>query len=416
MRKTNLFYLEGNNSNFLTFSNYGEYLTGVCLSTNNKIYPSSFICLNLPFDDNHSVKSFKEFLMCYYENKLAYMRDLYESKKEDNAIYIHQEQVMSLSYLFESIYLFFNKQKPEITYFGDIVEHDYNGTYSDSICIVDFKRYLTGELSDINYDIDFFKHELTDEFNKPLYGWDEQLEKYTYDNDENTHGDNIYYEEESIFDSLHILEGNKTNIEFNCVIPLFDINNINFSQNNKHIKDIDEDVDTSENNDNSFYISFNRNDYDVYKYIPYGIWFAPDTDNTELNKIQLYKTNDNISQSWSLVIASKFTPYPYGLKINDENISNDVTDIYTYAELLKQQAKLIKSYNNMLNEFSKLSNEIQNMKTMIKSINALDIDDVRRDTQDMISNNKAEIDKEIAKLNEKFAQFTWENIDKHQNN
>ena len=70
----------------------------------------------------------------------------------------------------------------------------------------------------------------------------------------------------------------------------------------------------------------------------------------------------------------------------------------------------------MLNEFSKLSNEIQNMKTMIKSINALDIDDVRRDTQDIISNNKAEIDKEIAKLNEKFAQFTWENIDKHQNN
>ena len=404
MRKTNLFYLDGNDSNFLTFSNYGEYLTGVCLSTNNKIYPSSFICLNLPFDNNdYSVDKFKKFLMCYYENKLAYMRDNYESKTENNAIYIHQEQVMALSYLFESIYLFFNKQKPEITYFGDIVEHDYNGTYSDSMCIIDFKRYLCGELSNPS-DLSIERN--TNEVIS-LYGWNDdnigQSAEYTT-NDE-IENDNIKYNEDSLFDYLAINEGSSSKIEFNCVIPLFDINNLNYNQNNKQIRE-----------SNTFNISLNNKDvdnYDVYKYIPYGIWFSLDSDNPELHKIQLYRTNNNISQSWSLVISSKFSPYPYGLKITDKDLNSNITDVYTYAELLEHEAQLIKEYNNMLNKFNELSNEIQNMKNMFKSISALDIDKVRRDTQDMINNMQVYIDNALVKIDERFAQFAWENIDKH---
>jgi hypothetical protein len=44
-RKTNLFYLSGDESNFLTFSNYGESLTGNFLATNWKMFPSRFLCL-----------------------------------------------------------------------------------------------------------------------------------------------------------------------------------------------------------------------------------------------------------------------------------------------------------------------------------------------------------------------------------
>ena len=40
-RKTNLFYLSGDESNFLTFSNYGESLTGNFLATNWKICSDS---------------------------------------------------------------------------------------------------------------------------------------------------------------------------------------------------------------------------------------------------------------------------------------------------------------------------------------------------------------------------------------
>lgn len=48
-RKTNLFYKSASqDSNFLTFSNYTEALTANLMSTDNKIYPSRFLCLNIP--------------------------------------------------------------------------------------------------------------------------------------------------------------------------------------------------------------------------------------------------------------------------------------------------------------------------------------------------------------------------------
>ena len=48
-RKTNIFYLSGQDSNFLTFSNYTECMTGNFLSTDHKMFPTKFMCLNLDF-------------------------------------------------------------------------------------------------------------------------------------------------------------------------------------------------------------------------------------------------------------------------------------------------------------------------------------------------------------------------------
>ena len=71
-RKTNLFYTDGPDSKFLTFSNYTELLTGNFLSTNTKIYPSRFLCLNIQDLDKNGF--IKDYLIGYYENKLAFLR------------------------------------------------------------------------------------------------------------------------------------------------------------------------------------------------------------------------------------------------------------------------------------------------------------------------------------------------------
>ena len=51
-RSTNLFYTVGSDTNFITFSNYGESLTGNFLSVNTKLFPSHFLCLDIPELDN----------------------------------------------------------------------------------------------------------------------------------------------------------------------------------------------------------------------------------------------------------------------------------------------------------------------------------------------------------------------------
>ena len=46
-RKTNLFYTNGPDSKFITFSNYTESLTGNFLSTDTKLFPDKFLCLKI---------------------------------------------------------------------------------------------------------------------------------------------------------------------------------------------------------------------------------------------------------------------------------------------------------------------------------------------------------------------------------
>ena len=135
-RKTNLFNLNAfEDTLFLTFSNYTEYLTGNFLSTNTKMYPSSFLCFNLPFENNDYIIEFKRYLMQYYENKLTALRACFV--KDDND---PEENLSPLFYLLDAIDNFFENLDINIVYAGDIVEQDYNGTYSDSICIINLNN------------------------------------------------------------------------------------------------------------------------------------------------------------------------------------------------------------------------------------------------------------------------------------
>ena len=411
MRKTNLFYLKDGKSNFLTFSNYGEYLTGVCLSTNHKIFPSSFICFNLPFyenrkivendekykkynDEKYKIDNFKKFLMCYYENKLALLRD---AKQKNNEGF---EELSELSYLLEAIYLFFDDQNINIqpTYFGDIVEHDYNGTYNDSICIVDFKNYNNLQIK--------WPEELNceegNEENLTLYGWtSEELNDIYYPIYDKKYEDNDgkykyeYNDDKKI--SITYLKGEVNNISFNCIIPLFNITNINSEENN-------DTIDNSE---------FNLEDN--YKNIPYGIWISP-------NSIELHKYDSNISQSWSLVISSKFAPYPLGVTINDNendiNGGNNVDNIekYTYAELLSEQSKILNEFNksnenlNILSlKINDLTSRIQNLEMLNSSINNgyQIMDDVNKSLNENSKNSQQAIENLKNKIDDILNRLKW---------
>ena len=412
MRKTNLFPKE-DKTNFLTFSNYGEYLTGVCLSTNHKIWPSSFLCLNLPFSkqisnlniyndgigtfdniDNtyeYTLDEFKHFLMCYYENKLAWLRDDYDSKDKK------QEDLKPLSYLLEAISKFFNIKLNEIDittneplyikYFGDIVEHDYNGSYNDSICIVDFNRIQSFNIKYLsNFNYDKYKS------NYPLHNWynelsDEYFGIFDSFNINNPYKDYVSITYETYCDES-IINKDTNHISFNCIIPLFKIINQNIGENNDSINEEENDV------------------LDKYSAIPYGIWFTSENSDGTLNNIDLYKQNDNIAQSWSLVICSKFAPYPYGVKIDDDNVKD--IEKYTYVELLSKQSELLNNYNEALNKIESLSTKVNTLNKRIKDIEQLYPENginIMDQVNESLRNSESYVHSEINSLKNIFMEY-----------
>lgn len=432
MRKTNLFYLEGNNSNFLSFSNYGEYLTGVHLSTDHKIFPSRFLCLDLPFDTNDkSIKNFKKFLTCYYENKLAELRDYLTDQSNKNS----ENYMVELSYLLEGIILFFGLETSglKIKYYGDIVEHDYNGSYSDSICIVDLGRWLESDGT-----IKLIKeHNLfTGDTNSTLYNWDsseynEILSEYhpIYDLQkiDNTDDSNINTEDNtqllyniqnncqtennsSILSFINhtILNNSSENdsnidfLEFNCIIPLFDVLDINIKTNSDIINDLNENKDKID-----LSISTMNNQYAIYMNIPYGIWIYPINDQNYNHKIRLEK-HENYNQSWSLLIASKFAPYPYGVKLEEE-VQKPIEQ-YTYAELLTYMSKILDQYDKMSTEYLNLINRIDNIEKILQTYIKLDIDELAKIYETKLREFKLNIDSEINQVKLRLADFKWKNI------
>ena len=185
-RKTNLFYNAlSKDSNFLTFSNYTESLTGNFLSTDTKLFPSTFLCLKIPrlyaannptVDDYSIVKQefIQNWLIRRYENKLAFLRDY--CKKENDLV---ESKLLPLNYLLE--YILEYDPNTEITYIDNITEQDYNGTYTDTICVINsnrFKHAKINKVADEDLEELYADYKYTDKdkqrypySNKYLYGW-----------------------------------------------------------------------------------------------------------------------------------------------------------------------------------------------------------------------------------------------------
>lgn len=319
-RKTNLFYKSASqDSSFLTFSNYTESLTANLMSTDNKIYPSTFLCISMPKLNSRdfAVESYNEWeetildtknvsytlktnvfenfvikdstninkiyvddfgteykagtllkesqvqflmdtklsktilityrnntkhtklseksnhvnspysitiekvlldykddpafmtkedelstfiwnkqqlinkLVTYYENKLASLRDFCVDKD------MNQESVLlPLNYLLETLLSFDPSIK--INYIGDITEQDWNGTFSDTICVVDTRSFKSGNIiSDNNYAMSLAPVDGDDTKENPLnnhnserylHGWfttkSEYIKELDFDKDE----------------------------------------------------------------------------------------------------------------------------------------------------------------------------------------------------------------------------------------
>ena len=208
-RKTNLFYTTGPDSKFITFSNYTESLTGNFLSTDTKIFPSRFIALYIKGLNKNTKAALIKYIADYYESKLAVLRDHFDYNKSDI-----EKSVPPLNYLLEALLRIkeINQNEVVVThsvaanvikddnetsrsnesnlisdsdvikfkYISDITEQDYNGTFTDTICNIDLRKFAY--ISSIELTDDFNDNVV--QFDKPayLYGWDSDVpEEYAYE-------------------------------------------------------------------------------------------------------------------------------------------------------------------------------------------------------------------------------------------
>jgi len=385
-RKTNIFYETGNDSKFITFDNYSEALTGDVLATDQKLWPSRFICMYVKALDGenneereaHKKEFIKDYLVPYYENKLAFLRDQIENTAEIT------ENILSLKYLLNLIYyyaatkagkdynfvieaekelyssIYYNtditKDDIDMCYISDIVEQDYNGTYADIICTIStsakYKPVIKFDSTEnINIDTYYSFKNYTNNNTQPhkLYGWEQEtnsnmLEYIGKDPLFDGVVDNKYvYYENSLIDTIDIEEFNDEKLKFNVIIPLFDSEYINKIKTNDKLV-----LDNKTN-------------------VPLGIYFCG-------KPIELERDNNGLFNSnWSLLISMQFKSFPYSFNITHNfDDSDNIKEAYiTFAEILAKQnneSNIILKYTNQINE---LKNKISSLESIVKSMSTV---------------------------------------------
>ena len=392
-RKTNLFYTQNQDSNFLTFSNFTEALTGNFLSTDWKVYPSRFLCLYIPtlIDEQSKQDFIKNYLVAYYENKLAFLRDYY-TKQLNNSNNVKEfdieGDINALAWLFETInkYCEDNNTEYEINFIGEVTEFDYKGTYTDSICIIDASEGYkegTNQLKTYTIDVDSKVNILYSDDNENvldksiLYNWTaselantdyENLNVKLDNNDDNTYS--IYSEYELTTDVT-----DRTNLRFNVIIPLFDITNIYATSN---FNSVEESFSKEENLEYKNYV-YNESadtlekvniDYSSKELRsinnPMGIWFSDELIELKRDKESKY------APSWSITISSQFKPFPYSGQYlnNDINPTDNQQAFQTYAQILARQSTLNYELSNISSRLTKLEQTVARLNNLsTQSIN-----------------------------------------------
>ena len=387
-RKTNLFNIYKDNKfcapQFVTFSNYAESMTGNSLSVNTKMFPSGFICLDIPklSNDNEeyaNTKSFyKDCLVAHYENKMAFLRDYVTDIDTKNHTL---DELKSLDYLLRSIKQF--DSTSNIVHIGDIVEQNYNGIYSDMLLTINVPEYKytynINSVDTIKSPVNY--HTYVGETNNNLYGW-YKVEKeddnisYIYNGPSTFNDTNIILDDENYYyignkyDKINIVKTNGTEpLKFNVIIPLFNIYNIDETVSNSN-------NGITSNKDNNIDLSICDND----NYIPYGIWFSGTNNYVTLNRNTNIDTYEIIQPSWSLVLSSQFSAFPYSSKYSTNAISNNTTDksfektdtkyidVYhnTFASILTEQSNLIDLLYKQNKEIADIRKELDILKSRIK--------------------------------------------------
>lgn len=425
MRKTNLLYSTyiGEENSFLTFSNYTEAMTGNHLSVNTKMFPSTFLCAYINVTPDN-IGSFINTIVGKYENKLAFLRDTFTKDSNISA----EDNIYPLEYLINTLKDFDNEFS--INYVGQVTEQDYNGTFCDTMCIISTEDNggkaipnpvtVTKKTVDYNNSYDY------------LYGWssyDATNNSYIYngpsiyehvkplfdnnDNDNNENNRYIYVSSYNYDKLIFKPDAKAKSIEFNCIIPLFDIVNVDPKSNESNITEPSntEPSDTkpsdTEPSDKEPSKQLNSIEVDLTSStcnVPMGIWFSQG-----FNKITLQRDETSgFWPSWSLVLSSQFKPFPKSphLQSDTQNISS--TDAFgTFAQILVEQARLTDEHTDIVVNVQALSNRISDVESKINNISTNMSLDALQNKIDQIDTKLASLTESLEKVNSLISSITW---------
>ena len=418
MRKTNLLYSTyiGEENSFLTFSNYTEAMTGNHLSVNTKMFPSTFLCAYINVTPDN-IGSFINTIVGKYENKLAFLRDTFTKDSNISA----EDNIYPLEYLINTLKDFDNEFS--INYVGQVTEQDYNGTFCDTMCIISTED--NGGKVTLN-SVDGTKK--TVDYNNSydyLYGWSsynatnssyiyngpsiyEHVKPLFDDNDNNENNSYIYvssYEHDKL---IFTPDTKAKSIEFNCIIPLFDIVNVDPKSNESNITESSntEPSDTESSDveqsklPNILEVDLTSSTCNV----PMGIWFSQ-----KFKKITLQRDETSgFWPSWSLVLSSQFKPFPKSphLQSDTQNISS--TDAFgTFAQILVEQARLTDEHTDIAVNVQALSNRISNVESKINNISTNMSLDALQNKIDQIDTKLASLTESLEKVNSLISSITW---------
>ena len=415
MRKTNLLYSTyiGEENSFLTFSNYTEAMTGNHLSVNTKMFPSTFLCAYINVSEEN-IGSFINTIVGKYENKLAFLRDTFTKDSNISA----EDNIYPLEYLINTLKDFDNEFS--INYVGQVTEQDYNGTFCDTMCIISTEdnggKAIPNPVNGVKKTVDYNNNSTY------LYGWssyDATSSSYIYngpsiyehvkplfDNDENN---SYIYVSSYEHDKLIFTPDTKAkSIEFNCIIPLFDIVNVDPKSNESNITESsDTELPDTESPDveqskpsNTLEVDLTSSTYNV----PMGIWFSQ-----KFKKITLQRDETSgFWPSWSLVLSSQFKPFPKSphLQSDTQNISS--TDAFgTFAQILVEQARLADEHTDIAVNAQALSNRISNVESKINNISTNMSLDALQNKIDQIDTKLASLTESLEKVNSLISSITW---------
>jgi hypothetical protein len=389
IRRANLFNIDSL-PQFVTFSNYGESITGTSVAVNSKIYPSAFMCLFVNgLDTEESLRNFiKVVLVGYYESKLATGRDAFQ-----DSLSMTEKTIKPLDILLQAIEAFDPEFK--VKYISDIVEQDYNGVWSDFMCSInlnnvsndyeyvvnkvdksetidkDTKKVLLPESLDLNCPYNWSTKEASgdDEYFGPATYQDVKM--ILDDASERLYNFNTYIK--SI--TLEKISGEAPDtLSFNVLIPLFD-------------RIIDNPSTPGETSAHSLYVHTNATEEGtVYEaepddlteksetlyntLVPYGMWF-PGLEPISIHYNTNTATSNYIQPTWTLTLSSQFKPFPYsnqytpseinnGTSSSDESLKPELHD--TFAQVLSMQNKMMQKLDEYNNTITSLQNEINLLK------------------------------------------------------
>ena len=410
MRKTNLLYSTyiGEENSFLTFSNYTEAMTGNHLSVNTKMFPSTFLCAYINVTPDN-IGSFINTIVGKYENKLAFLRDTFTKDSNISA----EDNIYPLEYLINTLKDFDNEFS--INYVGQVTEQDYNGTFCDTMCIISTEDNggkatpnpvtVAKKTVDYNNSYDY------------LYGWssyDATNNSYIYngpsiyehvkplfDNDKNN---SYMYVSSYEHDKLTFRPATKAkSIEFNCIIPLFDIVNVDPKSNESNITE-PSDTESSDTEPSKLPNIIEVDLTSSTCNVPMGIWFSQG-----FNKITLQRDETSgFWPSWSLVLSSQFKPFPKSphLQSDTQNVSS--TDAFgTFAQILVEQARLTDEHTDIAVNVQALSNRISNVESKINNISTNMSLDALQNKIDQIDTKLASLTESLEKVNSLISSITW---------